>query len=254
MGTCHCELTSNLPVRRRFVTATFLILMAGVFGLHSYRRFNSTPLPRATFSPKPPAPPKDCSNLRNALASSDLSSTQPNPVKNTMPLTPDEIAIYKAVIQEWISGRPMSLNVSSRTFSIRANLNSTALVKCACIVDIQPESLLSATHSYHQLTQGVLDGGKVRLVDPSKQAAIVHSNDPDNGMKRGKSTNAAVEEAFTNGLFSLSEIAFDTERKHALLSYSFVCGSLCGSGNTWVFEKVAGEWKRVNLSCGGWVS
>jgi hypothetical protein len=63
-----------------------------------------------------------------------------------------------------------------------------------------------------------------------------------------------VEEAFANGLFTLSEIAFDTESNRALVSYSFICGSLCGSGNTWVFEKIGGEWKRVDRSCGGWVS
>jgi hypothetical protein len=170
-----------------------------------------------------------------------------------MPLTPDEIAIYKAVIQQWISGSPRPLNVSTRTSPIPASLDSTALGDCACTIDIQPESLLSATRSYHQLIQDTLDVEKVRLVDPRKQATIV-SNDPDNAMRRGKSANAAVEEAFTNGLFTLSEIAFDREHKHALVSYSFACGSLCGSGNTWVFEKVAGEWKKVNLACGGWVS
>jgi hypothetical protein len=121
-------------------------------------------------------------------------------------------------------------------------------------MDIEPQGLLSATQSYHELTQDVFDVGKVRLVDPNEQATIVHSNDPDNAMRRGQSTNAAVEAAFVNGLFPLSEIAFDTERKHALASYSFVCGSLCGSGNTWVFEKVAGRWKKVSLTCGGWVS
>ncbi len=121
-------------------------------------------------------------------------------------------------------------------------------------MDIQPEGFLSATQSYHELTQDVFDVGKVGLVDSDKQATIVHSNDPGNAMRHGKSTNAAVEAAFANGLFTLSEIAFDTGHKHALVSYSFVCGSLCGSGNTWVFEKIAGEWKKASLTCGGWVS
>lgn len=119
---------------------------------------------------------------------------------------------------------------------------------------IQPESLLSAAHSYHQLIQNVLGVGKVTLVDPNTQATVVRSKDPDNAIRRGKSTNAAIDDAFANGLFTLSEIAFDKEHKRALVSYSFVCGALCGSGNTLVFEKVPDGWKKVNLSCGGWIS
>lgn len=227
--------------------------MAGFVGLYSYRRSTSIPLP-ASLTPKPPVLAKDCSNLRSSLASSDLSCTGRVPVKNTLPLTRDEIAIYKAVIQEWTSGHPTPLNVSARTSPMRATTDSTALVECACKAEIQPESVLSAAHSYHQLTQDALRVGGVRFVDPNQQAKIVRSNDPDNAIKRGKSTNAAVEGAFSSGLFTLSEIAFDTEHKHALVSYSFMCGSLCGSGNTWFFEKVGGEWRKVNLSCGGWIS
>jgi hypothetical protein len=240
--------------RRSLVTIAASSLLTGVLGLLSYRLFHP-PFPPAVFSPKPPIQPKNCSDLRTGLASLDsLSSTSQKPVENAKTLGEDEVSIYKAVIQEWLSGDPASLNISARTSTLEANSRSTALIDCACSAGIQLESLLSASQSYHRLTSGVLPAKHVRLVDPNEQTTIVGANDPHNAMKHGISATGAVESAVANGLFTLSEIAFDAERKHALVSYSFVCGSLCGSGNTWVFEKAAGTWKKVNLGCGGWVS
>jgi len=94
----------------------------------------------------------------------------------------------------------------------------------------------------------------MRLVDASKQAIIVASNDPDRTMGKGESVEDAVNGAFATGLFSVSEIVFDSEHQHALVSYRFWCGSLCGSGATLVFEKVDGEWRSTDRMCGGWVS
>jgi hypothetical protein len=90
------------------------------------------------------------------------------------------------------------------------------------------------------------------LVDAKKQAAIVRRNDPDNRV--GKSVHDAVRDAFATGLFSVSEIAFDKEHQHALVSYGFYCGSLCGNGATVIFEKVGDVWKKTDRMCGGWVS
>jgi hypothetical protein len=241
--------------RRKFVAIAASGLLTGVLGLLSYRRFHSPPLPRALFSPKPPVPPKDCSDLRNGLASLDSSSsTDQKLVENATPLRADEIAIYKAVIQEWLSGDRTPLNVSARTSALEAKSLSTPLIDCACSAEIELESLLSASHSYHRLTRDILPIEHVRFVDPNTQATIAHASDPHNAMRHGKSATGAVEEAFANGLFTLSEVAFDRDRKRALVSYSFVCGSLCGNGNTWVFEKIGGEWRRADRSCGGWVS
>jgi hypothetical protein len=93
------------------------------------------------------------------------------------------------------------------------------------------------------------------LVDPGKQAVIIHSNDPEQFLcVRGSQVETAVNDAFSTGLFSVSEIAFDKEHRRALVSYSFVCGSLCGSGGVWLFEKIDGLWKKSEHACDGWVS
>lgn len=63
----------------------------------------------------------------------------------------------------------------------------------------------------------------------------------------------SVKQAFRTGLFTLSEIAFDKEHRRAVVSYSFVCGMLCGHGNTMVLKKLGQNWK-IAKRCGGWVS
>jgi len=91
------------------------------------------------------------------------------------------------------------------------------------------------------------------LVDPKKQTKIVHSNDPSDTIRNGKSVKDAVTDAFGTALFSMSEIAFDKDHHFAVVSYHFWCGSLCGNGSTIVFEKLNGAWKK-NCDCGGWIS
>ena len=92
------------------------------------------------------------------------------------------------------------------------------------------------------------------LVDPKKQVKLVHSNDPSNTIRKGKSVAKAVNEAFATGLFSMSEIAFDKDHRFGVVSYHFWCGFLCGNGSTVVFEKVDGEWREADRKCGGWIS
>jgi hypothetical protein len=74
---------------------------------------------------------------------------------------------------------------------------------------------------------------RVVLVDPDRQQETIKENDPQNLMKkaiddRQKITEGqldrSIKSAFDSGLFTLSEIVFDKEHLHAVVSYSFVCG------------------------------
>jgi hypothetical protein len=131
---------------------------------------------------------------------------------------------------------------------------SIDLSNCSCLEDIPAESLIGASRSFHVLTPDVLAGKNVRLANPSNQARIVSSNDPSTTISRGKPVHEAVEDAFSTGLFSMSEIAFDNEYHHALVFYSFHCGLLCSGGATLIFEKVDGVRKKSQRECGGWIS
>jgi hypothetical protein len=128
------------------------------------------------------------------------------------------------------------------------------LADSECLKGIQLENLAGLAHSFHDLTPGVLPAKNIKLVDPKKQGKIVRDNDPDKTIRDGKSVDSAVKGAFATALFSMSEIGFDKERSHAVVSYHFWCGSLCGNGATFVFRKVDGEWKKTSRNCGGWIS
>lgn len=100
----------------------------------------------------------------------------------------------------------------------------------------------------------MLQQRNIKLVATDAQLRKATNTDPERGIAKGKSVNDAVEAGFENGLFSLSEVAFDKDHHYAVVSYKFWCGLLCGSGATLVFEKVGDEWKRTERQCGGWIS
>lgn len=89
---------------------------------------------------------------------------------------------------------------------------------------------------FHALTQSDIPAKGIRVINPSEQNAIISRNDPGITISAGHPVDETVEDAFENGLFSMSEIVFDTERRHALVSYGFHCGMLCGNRAIWAFE------------------
>ncbi len=216
--------------------------------------FWSRQIPVATLTPaeliakrvSPPLPPNDsCEVATRTLA--HLSSMRP--IRARTLLSPDEIAIYRAVIDRWNSGPSKRLNVADRTFPL-----DRALTDCECLKNIDLHDLASAARSFHTLPSDVLPTETARLVDRDSQSKSVIANDPNNSIREVSSIDAAVDRAFENGLFQLSEIAFDSQHRRALVGYSFVCGSLCGSGGVWMFEKLSGIWNKSEHSCGGWIS
>jgi len=176
------------------------------------------------------------------------------PTKSPAPLSTDETAIYKAVLQQYISGDAPSLNVSTKTYPLDPESHMSGLKNGECLKGIQLDNLAAISHTYHELPPEVLSGNNMRLVDPERQAKIVKGNDPSRTIAKGKSVDNAVTEAFATGLFSMSEIAFDKDHRYAVVSYRFWCGGLCGQGSALVFQKVGSEWKKMERNCGGWIS
>lgn len=136
---------------------------------------------------KAPEPPPDCGEIRRAVALSTPSivSGHEKAVKVAGPLDADEAAIYKAVIQQWNSSSPTTLNVSSKTCSLDTGFSSET-AECGCWAGFSAESLLKASHSFHSLTEDDLPRNGVRLVHAREQNAIVGQNDPGTTMRDGR--------------------------------------------------------------------
>lgn len=169
------------------------------------------------------------------------------------PLTADQIAIYRTVLQDYVKDEDRGLNVADTTQSI-----DEPIFEQGCLQSAGVELPPGAGHVVRRLDPAVLPGPKMRLVDPGAQLEKVKKNDPEYANPKHKKRTEAemrdtVEQAFGTGLFMLSEIVFDKDHQHAVLMYAFYCGMLCGNGSTVVLEKVDGAWK-ISKNCEKWIS
>ena len=242
----------QLSMRRRAVigtsAASALLL---VCALLVFRHFRGAVLRPSALALKPIAPPTAWGDLCGPLLHA-VRDFNTHAVENGAGLSADEVAIYKAVLQSWQSNSTALLSLSNRTIPLDTRFPDIS--DCACLTGIGVQNLMSASRSFHRLTRDVLSASNIRLVDANSQIRTVQKNDPRNWIGTGKSVKNAVNDAFATGLFSVSEVAFDKQHRRAQVMYTFVCGSLCGSGRTWQFEKVNGVWKKTDHVCGGWIS
>jgi len=240
--------------RLAIFSAIFLGLILTVWVI-LFAKYRLDPLTPAELIIKQPEPERilgrataaeACSNLQFEIESQLQRRNMP--IKSTSSLSSDEIAIYRAVLQHWGVRNKTSLNISSATFPF-----SLDRVSCECLQGIDLPALLNASRSSHDLPTTVLLRN-MKLVDGKQRIAIVRGNDPDRTIADSRSVNQAVRNAFAHGLFSMSEIVFDKQYFHAIVSYGFRCGLLCRSGATVVLEKMGDEWKIADRACGGWIS
>jgi hypothetical protein len=197
-----------------------------------------------------------------SLAISVAGATQedaPKPKVSKDPLTAEQIAVYRTVLRDYTKGSGGSLNLADKTEPLD---QSGPFFDKSCMKGLELEPAESSVPVVHQLDFAVASNKKFVLVDPERQEEKIKANDTQNLMKRAiddgekvsdKQIENSVKQAFATGLFTLTEIMFDKQHLHAVVAYSFVCGMLCGHGNTLILKKVGQEWK-VSKRCGGWVS
>ena len=177
------------------------------------------------------------------------------PRMSDVPLTTEQIAVYRAVLTDYLNGSDGALNLANITEPIDESDK-------ACFGGIDAGVIKESASVIHRIELSVVANTKIVLVDPDPQQKTIKENDPQNVIKKAiddrqkvtdEQLNQAVKSAFSSALFELSEIVFDKEHRRAVVSYSFVCGELCGNGNTLVLKKVGQGWK-VAKRCGGWIS
>ena len=174
-------------------------------------------------------------------------------------LTREQAAVYRAVLQDVLSNSKDMLNLANTTEPIR---QPGALFNGACPKTSQPQVAQYSPSAVHHLDPALVQNLKIVLVDPGPQEEKIKKGDPAILMRRviddrqdvpQKQIDDATGQAVKNGVLTLSEIIFNKKRNRALVSYSFVCGELCGYGNVLVLRKVGEKWK-IYRTCEGWVS
>lgn len=182
----------------------------------------------------------------------------PPPTVSTDPMT-DEQAAIRAVLQDYLKDSKDSINLANRTEVIEGAWTS---FDGACPKDHEHEDAQTSAGIVHRFSQATVLDKRVVIVDPDEQQKKIDKGDPQILVKRAIDDHVmpfdtelddSIKQAFKNGVFTRSEIIFDKNHRRALVSYSFVCGSLCGNGNTLILRKVAGNWK-VSKTCSSWVS
>jgi len=186
--------------------------------------------------------------LGNMLA---LGAQESKPKVSDAPLTSEQLAIYRIVLNGWMNNgqgkHPVHLSVET-TLPASSDMD----VDCAKGLDMETTSP-NEIHHFRSADLPQLGSVRIELVDPEKQAAEVRENDPGKHIREGSKIVDAVSNGFAHGLVTLGEIHFDKGHTHAILWYGFTCGALCGNGGTVLLEKNKSVWK-IKSQCSNWVS
>ena len=179
-------------------------------------------------------------------------STDAKPKVSDKPLTAEQLAVYRVVLGSWMAQEMPALNLAVETVPL-GETGAAADESCSKGLDLESASP-TVVHRFRQQDLAKLGPSRtLTLVDPDLQRQEVQKNDPEKTFGDGRSIEDAVQNGFDHGLATLSEIRFDKGHKHAIVSYGFYCGSLCGNGGALVLEKIDGVWQRKSR-CGEWIS
>ena len=168
-------------------------------------------------------------------------------------LTSEQLAVYHGLLSNWFGKEQIRINLAAVTDPPPQPDSFGYDKTCVKESDFEPLQTIAA-HRIRRDDLGALGPGEIRLVDPDEGSKEVSDNDPGKAIRAGKPVDSAVENGFSHALFTFSEIRFSKDHTRAVVSFSFVCGGLCGNGSTLILARQKdGTWKKVR-TCGGWVS
>lgn len=174
------------------------------------------------------------------------------PTVSKEPLSDERVAVYRDFLANWMGTEIGNVNLAIQTMPLEKDWAGDP-EGCRKGLELEPIAV-GETHYFRAVDGWKIGGEKLRLVVPEVQEEeIKQQSDPGMGIRKGQSVDEAVANGFRNGLFTFSEIQFDKKHEHAILKFSFHCGSLCGHGGTVVLTKSKDGWKQSG-ECGRWIS
>ena len=174
---------------------------------------------------------------------------EPKPKLSDMPITPEQLAIYRIALHDWMDDGKHPIHLSIETTQSELGDMEASCSKGLTMEDRPQDEV----HRFRPTDLPQLGSSRLELVDPEKQAAEVRENDPGKHIRDGSKIADAVSNGFAHGLVTLGEIRFDKSHTHAILWYGFTCGALCGNGGTVLLQKNKGVW-AIKSHCSNWIS
>jgi hypothetical protein len=111
-----------------------------------------------------------------------------------------------------------------------------------CLRGIDLENLDASLHTIHIFDPGITKGTKLRLVTPLEQEELLQRQESSTDKRNEKLEDDVHKPSSEVDYLVLSETAFDSKHRFAILKYLLVCGQHCVSGATLVMERVDGTW------------
>ena len=155
--------------------------------------------------------------------------------------TDSQTEVFRTVLQGWLdeNKRGNSVYVSKYTYKISES-ELEEFTSCANHGAVKPVTL---TPQPKAKLSGVAVSPRFHFIN--RRFWLM----PDE-----ESINRSTETGRPTGILSLSSVAFNPEKSVAVLHFSYVCGSLCGGGETLVLDKTASGWIQRSATCHGWIS
>jgi len=163
--------------------------------------------------------------------------SQDKPVESRLPLKEEQLSVYRRFLDKFSS-------LHFRNLAIRTvPLDFEGLpAGRPCLRGIDLENLDESFHTTHIFGPGIAKGAELRLVTPVEQEELLQRRESSTD-KRNEKLGDDVHKPFSElDYLVLSEIAFDSKHRFAILKYLLVCGQHCVSGATLVMERVDGTW------------
>jgi len=173
------------------------------------------------------------------------------PKLSDQPLGAEQLAVYRFILTGPMKEGPDPLSLVAQTdpFPTEAAFDTRECLKGLDLEAYDPV----VVHRFRPEDLTQLGPVRLHLVEREAQQKEVEKNDPSKSIQQGNSVEDAVRNGFAHGYAWVSEIRFDKSHTHAVVSYGFHCGELCGNGGTEILEKADGAWK-FKSSCSSWIS
>lgn len=152
---------------------------------------------------------------------------------SSSPLTDEQLNVYGGFLDKFVGLHIKNLS----SFTMPLDFNGFPKGR-PCLSGMELENSPDVLNTSHTFGPEITKGRELNLVDPVEQTELLKQRD----MASANQPKRAGQSGDDLNFLILSEIAFDTTHRFAVVKYLRVCGEHCDSGATLVMEKVDGHW------------